>query len=101
MSSTTTKEQGKHIRSLDSKGFYSDCYKEDMLYGVLIRSPAPAGKLKSVSINNLPENYYLFTADDFPGTKHIEINNHETKIFGYGNVSYAGEPLGILVGPDE
>ncbi|MCQ2590297.1 MAG: xanthine dehydrogenase family protein molybdopterin-binding subunit [Treponema sp.] len=97
----STKEPGKHVRSLDSKGFYSDNYKEGMLYSLLIRSPAPSGKLKSISISNLPEGYFLFTAEDFPGIKHIEINSHETKIFGFGQISYAGEPLGILVGPDE
>lgn len=98
---SSTKEQGKHVRSLDSKGFYSDNHIDGMLYSVLIRSPAPSGKIKSITINDLPEGYYLFTADDFPGVKHIEINNTETKIFGYGQITYAGEPLGILVGPDE
>lgn len=97
----STKEPGKIVRSLDSKGFYSDNFKEGMLYGVLIRSPTHSGKLKSLFINDLPEGYYLYTADDFPGTKHIDINNQETKIFGYGQIAYAGEPLGILIGPDE
>ena len=31
----------------------------------------------------------------------MEINKTYTKIFGYDNVSYSGEPIGILVGPDE
>lgn len=89
------------LRSLEAKGFYSDCEKQDMLYGVLIRSPAPTGKIKSIFINDLPQGYFLFTADDIPGKKLMEINGETTKIFGYGNVSYNGEPIGILVGPDE
>jgi CO/xanthine dehydrogenase Mo-binding subunit len=31
----------------------------------------------------------------------MEVNGTSIKIFGYGNVSYTGEPLGILIGPDE
>ena len=96
-----SKNVENHIRSLDPTGFYSDCHKDDMLYSVLIRSPSPSGKIKSITINDLPENYYLFTANDFPGIKEIDINGQQTKIFGYSNVLYEGEPLGILAGPDE
>lgn len=104
MPSTPTSETKKthtHLHSLDAKGFYSDSFKEEMLTAFLIRSPSPTGKLKNVSINDLPEGYYLFTAEDFPGIKTMEVNNQTTKIFGYGNISYKGEPIGIIAGPDE
>lgn len=91
----------KNIRSLESKGFYSDCQKDGALTAVLIRSPAPTGQIKNIYINDLPEGYFLFTAEDIPGSKTLEINNNSTPIFGYKNVSYYGEPLGILVGPDD
>ena len=91
----------KNLRSLEAAGFYSDYEKEGILYAALIRSPAPTGKIKSVSIPDLPENYYMFTSKDLPGVKEISANKSSTKIFGYGNVSYSGEPLGIVFGPDE
>ena len=88
-------------RSLEATGFYSDASRDGMLFGVLVRSPAATGKIKNVTIPELPEGYYLFTADDIPGNKKAEINNQSWKIFGYDNVSYSGEALGILCGPDE
>ena len=90
-----------HLRSLEASGFYSDFEKEGCLYAALVRSPAPAGKIKAVTAPELPENYSLITSKDLPGAKSISANKTITKIFGYGNVSYNGEPLGILFGPDE
>lgn len=89
------------LRNLDSNGFYSDFQKEDMNYAVLIRSPYGTGKLKKITCNELPENYYLYTADDFPSSKTMEINNKKIKVLGYSSISYLGEPIAILVGPDE
>ena len=90
-----------NIRSLEASGFYSDAEKDNCLYAALVRSPAPSGKIKSVTIPELPENYFLYTSRDIPGTKSLSANKSVTKIFGYGNVSYNGEPVGIIFGPDE
>ena len=88
-------------RSMEATGFYSDASREGTLYAVLVRSPAATGKIKEVSIPELPEGYYLFTAKDIPGSKKVSVNNQEWKILGYDDVSYSGEPVGILCGPDE
>ena len=88
-------------RSLEATGFYSDASREGMLYAVLVRSPAATGKVKNVTIPSLPEGYFLFTADDIPGNKKVTINGQQWKVFGYDNVLYRGEALGILCGPDE
>lgn len=96
-----TKKSSSQLRSLEAKGFYSDSFKEGMLTSFLIRSPSPTGKLKSVSISDLPEGYFLFTAEDFPGENTMQINGEQTKIFGHGNIAYMGEPIGIICGPDE
>lgn len=90
-----------NIRSLEASGFYSDFEKAGILYSKLIRSPAATGKVKSVTIPDLPEGYFIYTADNIPGSKTIELNKTENRIFGYDNISYNGEPLAILVGPDE
>ena len=89
------------LRSLEASGFYSDFEKEGCLYAALIRSPAPAGKIKTITAPDLPENYFLYTSRDIPGSKNISANKTVTKIFSYGNVSYRGEPVGIIFGPDE
>ena len=91
----------QHKRSLKAEGYYSDCHLEHSLYGLLIRSPASSGFVKSVTINELPEGYFLFTANDMPNKKKITLNKQSISIFGYGNISYQGEPVGILVGPNK
>lgn len=88
-------------RSMEAVGFYSDSSREGTLYAVLVRSPAATGKIKGVTIPELPEGYFLFTAHDIPGSKKVKVNNQEWKILGYDDVSYSGEPVGILCGPDE
>ena len=88
-------------RSMEATGFYSDASREGTLYAVLVRSPAATGKIKGVSIPELPEGYFLFTAQDIPGNKKVVVNEQEWKILGYDDVSYSGEPVGILCGPDE
>ena len=94
-------EKKNQTFSLESKDFYSDMQKENLLYAALVRSPTTIGKIKKISIENLPEGYFLFTAKDIPGAKTIKINNNEIRIFGFDNVAYKGEPIGIIAGPDE
>lgn len=98
---TKKSETKKLKRSLEASGFYSDAEKEGCLYAALVRSPAPAGKIKSITAPELPEGYLLYTSKDLPGAKALTANKTTTKIFGYGNVTYSGEPVGIIFGPDE
>ena len=83
------------------KEFYSDLTMDGMLYAVTVRSPAKEGIIKSISHPDLPEGYTLVTARDIPGTNLIDTPNGKIPVFCEGNISYEGEPLGLLVGPDE
>ena len=56
-------------RSLAAKDFYSDYFKNGTLFAAIIRSPAASGKVKKIAVPNLPEGYFLITADDIPGSK--------------------------------
>ena len=98
---TSKRKEKKLIRSLDTVGFYSDFDKPGTLFAVLVRSPSPVGKIKSITISDLPEGYYFFTEKDIPGAKSIKINKTVIKVFENKNISYTGEPLGIIAGPDE
>lgn len=100
-SAKKTTEEKKTIISLEAKGFYSDATRPNQLYAALVRSPAASGKIKSVTIENLPEGYFFYTAKDIPAKKHMELNKVQAKIFGYDSISYSGEPVGIIAGPDE
>ena len=95
------RKENKLIRSLDTVGFYSDFDKPGTLFAALVRSPSPVGKIKNITISDLPEGYYFFTEKDIPGAKSIKINKTVIKVFESKNISYTGEPLGIIAGPDE
>ncbi len=81
--------------------FYSDLNFSDTLYALIIRSPTKKGIIRSISLPDIPDGYYLFTARDVPGANIMDTPLGKVPIFSEGNVSYLGEPLGILVGPDQ
>jgi len=87
--------------SLEAKDYYSDYSAGNMLYASLIRSPASTGKVQSIEIPELPENYFLFTSKDIPGSNIVSINDQNFQIFTQDNVSYKGEVLGIVVGENQ
>lgn len=86
--------------SLEAKDFYSDYTADDMLYASLIRSPASTGRVSSISIPDIPEGYFLFSGNDIPGQNKVTVNEETVQIFTQGNVSYKGEVLGIVAGPN-
>ena len=91
----------KKISKIDFSGsFYSDSTAENMEYAVILRSPQIGGKIKSISIPNLPEDYTIITAKDVPGSNQIETLNSHIPLFYSKEVTYSGAPIGILVGKD-
>ena len=97
---TKRKFSGKQLVDFASS-FFSDFRLNNMVYGVLIRSPLPRGKIRSISHPQLPEEYFLYTAKDIPGEKKVSLLGTEVPILAEDEVSYQGEPLAILVGPDK
>ncbi|MBQ0051515.1 MAG: xanthine dehydrogenase family protein [Treponema sp.] len=94
----------KNKRILFSESFYSDMTANEMLHGILIRSPFSSGKLKLVEFDaneKLPEGYTLITAKDIPGQKAISTFGTKIPFLCDGNIKYKGEPLGIIAGPDK
>lgn len=94
------------IRKLTGKvsyqnDFYSDLSIDNMLYAVLLRSKQHSGIVTSIAAGDLPDGYYFFTARDVPGNNLISTPYGKVPVFSEGNISYYGQPLGIVVGPDE
>lgn len=81
--------------------FYTDLEMDGMLHAVFIRSPVSHGCIKSVTHPQLPDGYFLITARDIPGLKNVSVLKTKVPVFVNGTVSYQGEPLGMLVGPDK
>ena len=83
-----------------SKSFYSDLELPSMYHGLLIRSPLPCGSVKSITHPCLPDGYTIITARDIPGEKYVTILKTKIPIFAHKEVTYLGEPIGMIVGPD-
>jgi len=79
--------------------FLEDIYPQNLLYAVTIRSPIAKGQLKSIQVPSLPDGFSLITAKDIPG-KNLLVNSN-IPILANTQLSYIGEPVAILLGPDK
>ena len=93
-------DSDKSVKIYDSNSFYGDRPEDFFLSAVLVRSPVPDGTIRSIEHACLPEGYSLFTAKDIPGENAVHTFEAEFPVFASENISYEGEPVGILVGPD-
>jgi len=79
--------------------FLEDIYPLNLLYAATVRSPIAKGQLKSIHIPTLPDDFLLLTAKDIPGKNQLEDTN--MPILADKTLSYIGEPIAILLGPDK
>jgi CO/xanthine dehydrogenase Mo-binding subunit len=74
-----------------------------MLYGLTIRSPIARGRLKSIECPKMPNPYLLIGAGDIPGKNSLSPLSPEdlpVPILAGDTLSYIGEPVAILLGPN-
>jgi CO/xanthine dehydrogenase Mo-binding subunit len=84
-------------------GTLQDISFPSMLYGLTIRSPVARGSLKSIECPKLSGRYTLITAKDIPGKNFLPSLSPEDSpvpVLAGGALSYIGEPVAILLGPD-
>jgi CO/xanthine dehydrogenase Mo-binding subunit len=84
---------------METPVFLEDIYPHDLLYAVTIRSPCAKGVLKDIQFPELPENYFTITAKNIPGENKLEETS--MPILADGNLSYIGEPVALILGPDK
>lgn len=66
---------------------------------LLYRSTIKSGKIKSVSLPNLLNNYSIFSYKDLPDNT-IVLEGDKQPILATEKVEYIGQPIFILTGPD-
>ncbi len=82
--------------------FYSDISLKDMYYAQMIRPIQEKGIVRNFSPrSDLPAEYNIYRASDVPGSNLIDTPCGKIPLLSTGSISYAGEPIGIIVGPDE
>ena len=69
-----------------------------MLHALIVRSPVAKGRLISIECPELPEGCMLVSAKDIPGKNGLD--DSDIPILSGGELSYIGEPVALLLGPD-
>jgi CO/xanthine dehydrogenase Mo-binding subunit len=75
--------------------------KSKPLSGVLIRSSVSSGILNDIEIPSLPNKVGVIKAADIPGENRLEGPGGSMPVLAEKELSYIGEPVAILTGPDQ
>jgi CO/xanthine dehydrogenase Mo-binding subunit len=79
--------------------FVEDIMPQGVLFGVTIRSPVAKGRLKSIESPRMPSSYTLIKAENIPGLN--QLADFPVPVLAADTLSYIGEPVALLIGPDE
>lgn len=81
------------------KTYFSDLTSANMIYTKIVRSPITKGRIKSLTLEDIPEGYFLFTAADFDEENYVETLDIQTEILASSEIYYKGQPIALLAGP--
>jgi len=71
-----------------------------MLSVATVRSPVARGSVRSIAFPKLPAGYRSILPADIPGRNRIVSFGAEVPILAQDAVSYVGEPVALIAGPD-
>ena len=72
-----------------------------MLFGRMLRSSKARARVLGVKLPLLPEGYAYVNKSDVPGVNRVHIVDDDTPVFAEETVEFIGDPIGMLIGPDE
>ena len=78
----------------------TDFRAEGMIYALALRSPAARGSILSIRFPRLPSGYRAVLPADIPGQNRLVCFGAEFPVLAAERVSYAGEPVALIAGPD-
>ncbi len=81
--------------------FIDDITYANLLAGLTVRSAIARGRIKNITLPDLPDGYFAVTAQDIPGENKLSGNVKGMPYLAEGDVNYAGEPILLLAGPEE
>ena len=95
-----------HDLKIEGRSVYVDDYSvtasgKKILCGRLLHSKYAKAKVLSVTLPDLPEGYCWVDRNDIPGDNNVNIVLDDTPVFCRETVEYIGEPIGMVVGPEE
>jgi len=99
--STSVLKIDNEEKSKGSALYVSDIKIPGMYYAKTVRSTIPKGKIKKITFPKLPENYTIVDYKDIPGPNIVKMIFDDQPIFAEENVTYYGEPILLVVGPEK
>ena len=77
-----------------------DIVPDDLYHALLLRSSIRRGEIMGIKLPHIPADYTVVQAADIPGAATIRIEDAEIPLLARTHVSYRGEPILVVVGPD-
>ncbi len=74
--------------------------KFSMLHGIIIRSTIESGKMIGVTLPDLDDRFHVIGPRDVKGSNIVRILDDTMPLFAASQISYQGQPLLALFGPD-
>lgn len=91
-----------HEPKMSGRSVYVGDYPSDgVLTGKFLRSTLARARVLGVEIPPLPAGYFYVDKNDVPGDNNVNIVLDDTPVFARDTVEYIGEPIGMVVGPEE
>ena len=81
--------------------YVGDFSTDGVLFGRILRSAHPRAALRGIQLPALPEGYCFVDKNDVQGRNEVAMVLNDTPVFADQTVEYIGDPIGMLVGPDE
>jgi CO/xanthine dehydrogenase Mo-binding subunit len=83
----------------DPNEYIADFSVWGMIHAFTIRSPIAKGTLKEIIFPDLPDSFHLITAENIPGEN--SLADYPLPVLADKNLSYIGQPIAILAGPEK
>jgi len=81
--------------------YVSDYPTDGVLCGRLLHSAKARARIIRVTVPSLPEGYLVVDKNDVPGENLVHIVMDDTPVYADQTVEYIGDPILMVVGPDE
>ncbi len=81
--------------------YLADQFPVSPLYGRFYYSTVARGRIKKVSLPDIPEGYSIFGAKDVPGENAINMIKKDWPVFADTEVRYIGQIIFMIVGPEK
>jgi CO/xanthine dehydrogenase Mo-binding subunit len=81
--------------------YIADVRIEGILYAAIFRSSKPHARINNITLPQMDKGYTVIDYRDVPGANELKVVTCEQPIFAEHTVTYVGQPILMIVGPDE